>query len=172
MKNYLKIIIPILFLLAISFMSYKVINKINHKKEVAEHIKKIPQFEYQNLDGGVFSNKDLKSNTPIVFLYFNSECEHCQNEADMIRNNIDKFSSFQLIFISFEKPEMIEQFAIKYHLLSYDNVRFICDTKVAFATTFDVNSLPCIVLYDKNQQLIEKIKGQTKAENLIKKLNN
>ena len=54
--------------------------------------------------------------------------------------------------------------------MAYDKINFLSDTKVSFATTFDVKSLPCLVLYDKNQQLIEKIKGQTKAEILIKKL--
>jgi thioredoxin-related protein len=89
----------------------------------------------------------------------------------MIKENIEKFKDFQLVFISFEKSDLIKAFATKYKLNNYVNITFLSDTKVSFSTTFDVKSLPCLVLYDKNQRLIEKIKGQTKAETLIKKLN-
>jgi thioredoxin-related protein len=88
----------------------------------------------------------------------------------MIKENIAKFNDFQLVFISFEKSDLIKAFATKYKLNHYVNITFLSDTKVSFSTTFDVKSLPCLVLYDKKQRLIEKIKGQTKAETLIKKL--
>lgn len=169
-KKQLKIIIPILLLGSLGFMGYKVTNQINYKKEVAENIKIIPVFSYENIKGGIFTNKDLKR-IPTVFIYFNSECEYCNEETQMIKENIVKFKPFQIIFISFEKLNKISDFANKYQLNSNDNVTFLSDSKVTFATTFDVKSLPCIVLYDENQKLIEKIKGQTKAETLIKKLN-
>lgn len=170
MKKYLKIILPILILGAIGFMGYKVITKINHKKEIAENIKTIPAFSYKTINSKPFSNIDLKENTPIVFLYFNSECEHCQSEAEQIRDNIQKFVSVQLIFISFEEAKKIMAFATKYKLIEYDNVTFLCDSKVSFSTTFDVNSLPTVVIYDKNKKLIAKIKGEVKVENILKKL--
>jgi peroxiredoxin len=169
MKKYLKIIIPLTVISLLAFMGYKVITKINHKKEVAAHIKTTPAFSYENTTGGVFTNKDLKQ-MPTVFIYFNSECEYCNEETRMIKENINKLKNFQLVFISFEKSNLIQAFATKHQLTSYDNVHFLSDTKVTFATTFDVQSLPCLVLYDKNQHLIEKIKGQTKVEILVKKL--
>ncbi|MFY8069659.1 MAG: TlpA family protein disulfide reductase [Flavobacterium sp.] len=170
MKKILKIIIPILFISVFGYFGFQIYTKIQHKKEVAENIKTIPKFSYQNIYGGVFSNQNLKKDTPTLFIYFNSECEFCNEEAQMIKENITKFKHVQLVFISFEKQELIKAFAAKYQLTTYDNITFLSDTKVSFATTFDVKSLPCLVLYDKNQKLIEKIKGQTKAETLIKKL--
>ncbi|PRZ19598.1 AhpC/TSA family protein [Flavobacterium granuli] len=170
MKKYSKIILLVLFIGFLSFMIYKITSMINHKKEVTEHIKTIPTFSYQNLSGGTFSNKNLKTNSPTLFVYFNSECEFCNEEAQMIEENKEKFNAIQVIFISFEQTEKIKFFAQKHKLLNHDNINFVSDTKVTFATNFDVKSLPCLVLYDKNQQLIEKIKGQTKAETLLKKL--
>lgn len=170
MKKFLKIIIPLVFVSLLAFIGYKIVSKINHKKEIAANIKTIPAFQYQNLKGESFSNKNLETDAPTLFIYFNSECEYCNEEAQMIQESVNKFRQYQLVFISFEKPELIKTFAQKHNLLNYDNIHFVCDTKVSFATTFDVKSLPCLVLYDKNQQLIEKIKGQTKAETLLKKL--
>jgi peroxiredoxin len=170
MKKYLKIILPVLFMGLFGFLIFQITSKIKHKKEVAENIKTIPKFSFQNINGGVFTDQNIIKNTPTVFIYFNSECEFCNEEAEMIKENIEKFSNFQLIFVSFEQPELIKTFAEKHQLINYDKINFLSDTKVSFAPTFDVKSLPCLVLYDKNRQLIEKIKGQIKPEILLKKL--
>jgi peroxiredoxin len=170
MKKYLKIIIPIIFISALGYFAFQIYSKIQHKKEVAVNIETIPKFKFLNINGSVFSNGNLKKETPTLFIYFNTECEYCNEEAKMIKENIEKFSTFQIVFISFEKPELIKKFAIQHQLINYDKINFLSDSKVSFATTFDVKSLPCLVLYDKNRRLIEKIKGQTKAETLIKKL--
>jgi peroxiredoxin len=171
MKKYLKIAIPLLLIGLIAFVGYKVVSKINHKKQIAENIKTIPNFSYKKIDGTAFTNQNLKQNKVTVFIYFNSECEFCNEEAKMIQQNIDKFNNVKLLFVSFEKPNLINAFAIKHKLSNYDNVTFIYDSKTTFSTTFDVHSMPCLVLYDKNQKLIEKLKGQTKVETLLKKLN-
>jgi peroxiredoxin len=171
MKKILKITIPILFLSVLGYVGYKIVTQINHKKDVAENIKTIPVFSYETTDNKVFTNNDLENNKQTTFVYFNTECEFCNEEAKMIKENIEKFKNTQILFISFEDKTIIKEFATQHQLLDYDNVSFLCDSKATFAITFDVKSLPCLVLYDKNQQLIEKIKGQIKAEVLIKKLN-
>ncbi|TCN61071.1 hypothetical protein D0809_04105 [Flavobacterium circumlabens] len=170
MKRFLKIVFPIVFACFICFLGYLIITKINRKKEAAENIKTIPKFSYKDVNGGFFTNQDIKINIPTLFIYFNTECEYCNEETKMIKENEEKFQNVQLIFVSFEKPGLIKTFATKHQLTSYPNIHFLYDNKVTFATIFDVNSLPCLVLYDKNQKLIEKIKGQTKIEILLKKL--
>jgi peroxiredoxin len=159
-----------LFISILSYFGFQIFTKIQHKKELAENIKTLPSFECQNINGTLFTNLNLNANASKLFIYFNSECDFCNEEAKMIKENIDKFNNTQIIFISFEIIEKIKQFATTYQLNSYDNVTFLRDTKITFATTFDVKSMPCIVLYDKDNNLIEKIQGQTKAETLIKKL--
>ena len=107
-----------------------------------------------------------------MFVYYNSECEFCNEEAKMIQENSTKFSNMQLVFISNESPAAIMAFATKHKLNNYDTISFLSDRKMSFRTTFDVKSLPCMVLYNKDKQLIEKIRGQIKVEALLKKLNN
>lgn len=170
MKNAIKIIFVLLFASILLILGYQITSKINHKNEIAQNIKTIPKFSYQNIKGGIFSNQNLKKENATIFIYFNTECEFCNEEAKMIKDNIKSLKSFQLIFVSFEKPENIKLFSQKHQLSNYDNVYFLCDSKVTFASTFDINTVPSLVLYDKNFNLLEKIKGQTKPEILIKKL--
>ena len=170
MKKILKIVIPILIISLIAFMGYKVVSKINHKKQVSENIKKMPTFSYLTLDNKVFTEEDLAQNKPTLFIYFNSECDFCNHEAEMVQQNLEQLKAIQVVFISYEPVDKIKQFATKFKLLNHANISFLSDTKVTFATTFDVKSMPCLVLYDKENNLIEKIKGQVKIETVLNKL--
>jgi thioredoxin-related protein len=90
----------------------------------------------------------------------------------MVQQSIDQLKAIQVVFISYEPIEKIKQFATKFKLLNYDNIYFLSDSKITFATTFDVKSMPCLVLYDKENNLIEKIKGQVKIETVLEKFHN
>ncbi|SNR39410.1 peroxiredoxin [Flavobacterium sp. ov086] len=169
MKKKLKGIFLITFIATLLILSYLIVSQIKHKKEIEKNIKNIPKFSFQNINGGIFTNQNLKKQTATIFIYFNTECEFCNEEAKMIKENMESLRDFQLIFVSFEKTETIKTFAQKYQLTTYDNIYFLSDNKVTFASTFDVKSLPSLVLYNKKQKLIEKIKGQTQIEVLIKK---
>ena len=172
MKKTLKILLPILIISLIAFMGYKVVSKINHKKQVAENIKKMPAFSYLTLENKIFTNENLVKGKPTLFIYFNSECDFCNHEAEMVQQNIEELKAIQVVFISYEPVEKIKQFANNYKLLNYDNIYFLSDSKISFATTFDVKSMPCLVLYDKENNLIEKIKGQVKIETVLEKFHN
>jgi len=89
-----------------------------------------------------------------------------------VQQNIEQLKDIQVVFISYEPVEKIKQFANNYKLLNYDNIYFLSDSKISFATTFDVKSMPCLVLYDKDNNLIEKIKGQVKIKTVLEKFYN
>ena len=170
MKKILKIVIPILVISLLAFMGYKVVSKINHKKQVTENIKKMPGFSYQTFQNKAFTNENLEQGKPTLFIYFNSECDFCHHEAEMVQQNIQQLKAIQVVFISYEPVQKIKQFAAKFKLLHHDHIYFLSDSKITFATTFDVKSMPFLVLYDKDNNLIEKMKGQVKIETVLEKL--
>lgn len=167
MNAKLKYILPVAVGLLFVFFGYKIVTLVAHKKQVAEAIKVMPTFSYLGINGKPFSNASLQKNKPTVFFYFNSECEFCNSEAQQVKEKIKMFTTMQLVFISFEKLDKIKAFANQYKLNNYDNVFFVADTKLTFSTTFDVKSLPAIVIYNKDNHLIQKCKGQTKPEKIV-----
>ncbi|GFD83795.1 hypothetical protein KUL118_66570 [Tenacibaculum sp. KUL118] len=169
MKKKLKLVIGIVLVTIVIFLGYKITTKLNHKKEVAERIKTIPNFSFTTLNGENFTQNNLQ-NKPTVFVYFNSECDYCQSEATKIQESLQDFKNVQLVFVSYEKKEQIIQFAKSYKLDNQKNVTFLEDTEAKFATIFDVNSIPYIVVYNKNQELLQKFKGATKIDNILKVL--
>ncbi len=170
MKTYLKITVIGLGLLLLCFMGYKVTDQIQQKTKVKEMLKTIPEFSFETLEEGVFTKNDLLSNKATVFIYFNTECNYCQNEAISIKKSIEEFKNTQLIFVSSEAKETINTFAEFYKLNTYDYVNFLFDSKDDFSNRFDATSIPYVLIYDENQVLIRKHKGQLKAEGILKTL--
>jgi len=171
MKKYLKTIIGIILISIIGFLGYNITQKITYKKKVAERIKTIPVFSFLTLNNEGFTQNDLATNKNKLFIYFNSECEYCQSEATQISQNIEQFIDTQIIFVSFEPIEGIKQFAENYNLYDKKDMLFLHDKKLEFSEIFDAKSIPFILLYSKDNLLIEKYKGATKIGNILKHLN-
>ena len=162
----IKLLLAIFLFIVIGFLGYKISDKLNHKKEVAERIKVIPNFSFYTLDGNEFSDKNLQKK-PSVFVYFNSECNYCQLEAKNIQERLEDFKEVQLIFISFEEKEIIQKFAKEYQLINQENVLFLEDRKGEFSELFDVNSIPFMVIYDEDKKLLQKFKGAVKVDKIL-----
>lgn len=171
MKKYVKPIIAFILISVFVFLGYSISKKITYKNEVAERIKTIPEFSFLTLNNQVFKENGLTKNSCKLFVYFNSECDYCQSEATQISENIAEFKDTQLIFVSCEPIEGIKQFAKTYSLLDKENVLFLHDKESEFSEIFDAKSIPFILLYSKENMLIEKYKGATKISNIIKHLN-
>jgi len=168
MKKQLKLIIALIIVSIIGFLGYSIYGKLNHKKEVAERIKTVPAFSFKTLDGNLFTNKNLDETKPKLFIYFNSDCEFCQSEAESIHKQLDNLKSVQLIFVSYEASDKIKAFAIHYQLSNIENNIFLEDSKSDFAKLFEAKSIPFMLLYSKENQLIQKFNGVTKVENILK----
>lgn len=171
MKKKLKIAIIAVIIGVIGYLGYNIIKKINYKTEVAARIKSIPSFSFLTLENRDFTENNLSKSNYKLFVYFNSECEYCQSEATQISENLEQFKDTQLIFVSFEPLANIKQFASDFNLLDKENVIFLQDKKLEFAKIFDAKSIPFMLLYSKENQLIQKFKGATKIENITKHLN-
>ena len=158
MKKKIRIIGLLLIVSVFGFLGFKIANKLSHKKEVTARTKTIPNFSF--LD-----------NKPIVFVYFNSDCDYCQSEATKIEERLGHFKEVQLVFVSFEEQKNIIDFAKEYKLYKKENVVFLEDKEMVFSQIFDVNSIPYIVVYDKDKNFLQKFKGATKIDNILAVLN-
>lgn len=159
------------FILGTTYLGYEVLNLIESKKEVETSIKTLPEFRYRALDGKVFGSKDLiniESNK--VFIFFNTECEFCIEEAKHLNEKIGDFGDSQLILISSEKIEGIKIFSEEFGLNRYTNVYFLQDTAKSSSKVFGAKTIPYHLVYDAKNSLVFKHKGVLKLEELISKL--
>ncbi|RZS99147.1 TlpA family protein disulfide reductase [Aquimarina brevivitae] len=171
MKLYLKTTVVVLGLWLLCFLGYQVYAKMQYKQEVEAALKTIPDFSFETLEGKTFTQNNLDTDQPTVLIYFNSGCDYCQHEAQSIEQHIDAFKNVQLVFVSYETKEAIQQFSKTYKLNNYDNIILLSDTRDDFANRFDATSIPYLLIYDKDKKLIAKHKGQLRAESIIEMLN-
>lgn len=170
MKKHIRIIIPIIVTFTLFYIGYKIVELSRQKNNLTEKITHIPSFELKSTKGENFTNRNLKGSVPVVFFYFNSECDFCQAEIQDVVRNIKKFEGIQLLFVSFEPIQKIILFQTASKLNIYDNVIFLSDYKNIFSETFGVKTLPSSLVYDKNGKLVSRNNGAVKVDYLLKAL--
>lgn len=158
-------VISLLVCFAIGF-----IIKTKEKRALADQLITIPSFNFNTLKGTTFSKTNLKGNLNTVFIFFNSECEFCQHEAQSISDNLLELKDTQILFISFETIDIINDFSETYNLNNTPHIIFLNDSTQSFSSEFGVTSFPYIFIYGKDQMLIKKHKGQLNALAIIKTL--
>ncbi len=167
MKKKLKISIGIILIGIIGYLGYGIGSKLKHKKEVTERIKIVPEFSFKTLDGETFTQNELSTTLPKLFIYFNSECEFCQGEAEQIKKQLPQLQHIQIIMVSHEPSDGIKIFAQKYHLANQKNIIFLEDNRLRFSTIFDAKTIPFMLLYSNDNKLLQKFKGATKIEKIM-----
>ncbi len=167
MRKYIKIGIALFLISVLVYLGYNINANLKHKREVAERIKTIPKFNFKTLNGENFTQNNISKTLPKLFIYFNSECEFCNGEAQKLKDNISNFKNVQLLFVSHEEMDNITAFAKKYQLLNKDNIVFLQDSKLEFSVIFDAKTLPFMLLYSKDNNLIKKFKGSTNPKKIL-----
>jgi len=168
----IRFILPLIVLSALLFVGYHMVELSRQQKKKIEKITHLPLFELKDMQGKLFTNANLKKGAPVVFLYFNSECEFCQTEIENIVTNIQKFDGVQLVFVSIEPIQKIIMFQTTHKLDIYDNTIFLSDYRNIFSEIFDVNIFPSSLVYNKNGMLLSRNNGAVKANYLLKILKN
>lgn len=169
-KKAILIIVLISVLGLLSYLGFNVISKVKEKNQIAKQLEIIPEFEFLTLAQQPFNKADLKPNTNTIFIYFNSDCDFCQHEAKSISDNLESFKNVQFIFVSSEPISTIIGFSEQHNMNKHQNVTFLYDNLDTFSSRFDANSIPYILIYNKNQKLIKKHKGQLNANGILRAL--
>ena len=142
--------------------------KITLKQQNTELIETIPDFSFNNIaTQQLFTNKNLNPDKNKLIIYFNSTCDLCGYEAKSIQEEIDQFSTVQILFISDEEIEEIQKFGIDHGLTEIENVHVLQDQNYLFANQLHISSTPFLLFYNKNNQLITSHKGQLMPNRMV-----
>lgn len=128
--------------------------KAQDKIDTLKESKHIPAFVFYTLkDSSVFTKDSLLRNTPLLFIYFNSECDHCQYETKQIVEYIKYFKGIQIVMVSREPQSAIIAFREKYHLVNLP-ITVLQDGANKMHDYFDFSYIPLIRQYDRKGNLI------------------
>ncbi len=107
----------------------------------------------------------------VVLVLFQPDCDHCQREAEAIREHLNAFAEYSLYFITYAPMADIEQFAQDYQLDAYDNIFFAFAEVQPILDNFGLipDSLALPSTLDE-QQLVKAFEGETPIEEILKYL--
>jgi peroxiredoxin len=170
MKRIIKIALFVILMFFMGYMLSVIIKKVKRRNLITEQIQSIPQFSFMNsLNQNVFSNDSIENEKACLIIYYHSECDHCQYEAEEISKYSEQFENYQVIMISFEPVENILIFREKYNL-NQPFIKFLQDTKYQFDDIFGHSPIPTLFIYNKDKTLVKQFKGEVKVESLLKYL--
>lgn len=154
--------ITIVFALAV-FMVYSTLEQQTAKKLVQTKIQSTPvNVNLFTLDSTRFIFPLAK---PVVFILYNSTCEHCQYELSQINAEINSFNNIELVFLSSEPIPAIKQSALPFE--GNRNVNFVKINPEDVFANFGTVRYPTILIYGTNSKLIKEFKGETKVEAIL-----
>lgn len=137
--------------------------KFEPTKEIELRLKaaSLPELDLTLIDGTKFI---LSPGDPIVLVYFNSECDHCQRQIKALRSNLAMFEGISIVLMSAQSNEGIANFAVT--LGTIQNIRVVQCKPEEIAEKFGVLSLPQIFVYDSKGELGGLFYGETEPKEI------
>ncbi|MFD2570640.1 TlpA family protein disulfide reductase [Spirosoma soli] len=169
MKKYLQWGLPIFILATLSYFVWGFTTKLNRKKEVAQRVQTLPNFTASLLDRSVISKTTL-AGQPVVLLYFDPDCDHCQREADELYKKSVLLKQAMIVMLSSAPISDLTTFTEAYKLNALPNVRVAhIDRQVAY-DTLGFTSVPDVLIYHADGSLAKHFKGETSVEAIARHL--
>lgn len=114
----------------------------------------IPPFDIVLANGQHFTKSGLKKHVPVMVVYFDPTCSHCEEFARNLAAQVDHFRGARIVMVTFVPLSGITDFAATYHL---DKPWVILGTEGATLVLqkyYQVREFPVIALYDRQGKQI------------------
>ena len=131
----------------------------------------LPPFKMTLTNNTVFDITETPKGKPIVLIYFDPDCDHCQRLMDTLFRKINEFNKAEIVIASFKPLDELPAFEKKYNTAKYQNVRVGTENRIFYLRMyFDVATLPFTALYDKKRNLNHLYREGTPVNDLVKRL--
>jgi thioredoxin-related protein len=119
-------------------------------------VKKIPGFVFYRLDKSPFTNKNIQSGKKVFFVFFDSDCDHCQRAVHDINLHYREFSKAEIYLVTLDNITKINDFLNKYGptLINKPNVTILQDPKNEFIVDFNPRKYPSMLLFSAKGDLL------------------
>jgi len=167
-----KILKAVLLLLAIGGASFGItLATLNYFDATARVPKNaptvLPQFSFQGLDGSTFTHENLSKNRHTAMVMYSPGCDHCIVQGSEIGAHINDLQSIDVVFITNESKDQINDYATSNGLIDQANTTFIYDSKSEMHVLFKPDMVPTVLLYNGQGQLLQGWSGNVAVEELL-----
>ncbi len=123
----------------------------------------LPNLNVNDLNGSTMQLRDLSGEIAVIF--FNPDCDHCENQARFIQAKKELFKDKHLYFISAADVPQITNFISRFQMtepnyhFSHANPAEVVNSVGSFS------AMPTILIY-KDKKRLAKFEGTTPAEDI------
>jgi len=158
----------ILIVLAFQFAVVACSRKSEPKVEASvQTVNEYPPITLRLAEGKDVAAKGLRGNN--MFVLFQPDCDHCQEEAIQIQQRLQEFKDYTLYFISSAPMENITAFARNFDLDNVEKVKFAWTSTEGVLTYYGPIQTPSIYIYSDGR-LKQSFNGQTSVDKILEAL--
>ena len=118
-------------------------------------------------DSTVYTNDNLKKNSPFILMFFSPDCEHCQKEIKELMAYKQELKDVQILMVSSAPYSDIKNFYETFGLTSMPNVRLGQDLNLKLARIYQVRTYPSMYVYDNRGTLAKAFVGNIGVQTII-----
>ncbi len=120
----------------------------------------IPAFKLLAVPDSIeFANQYLKKNSPVVLIFFNPDCDHCQSETKELLAYKEELKQIQILMVSSAHYREIKDFYEIYQLALMPNVKVAQDINLKLGLVFKIRTYPSLFVYDQKGNLAKAFVG-------------
>lgn len=168
MRKKLKPGLVILFVILLGFLGIQFYSTLQEKQQQSNIIAYLPCFSLLNTESKMITQEDITKGKWTIFVFFNSECHYCQEEANQLAQLKNDLENIQFYWISSEEMNRIKEFRENYRLMEGTNIVFLQDINHQLAENWNITSTPQFLVYNAEGALIKNHKGAWRMDNLLK----
>jgi hypothetical protein len=142
--------------------------KLQRRHERQKQLATLPVFAARDLNGRSVANL-AKTTGPLVLVYFEPDCDHCQRQASELYRHATDFDKTPIVWLSRDSLAALRQFAVTYRLAQSPAMRVLQITP-AVAKALDFFTTPEIRIYNTQCKLVGRYRGETSAAAIRRKL--
>lgn len=116
--------------------------------------KQLPEFTLTDIDFKDFNQNALSRTRSTIIMLFNPECDHCQQQLELLIATPQVAKTAQVILSSAESQEINREFYKKYHLEKYPFIRLGKEYGYFFGGYYRPSTIPFIAIYNPKRQLV------------------
>ena len=98
---------------------------------------------------------------PAVLIYFDPDCDHCQREADELRQHAATLASAQVLMLSSAPVSALKTFAKSHQIANLTNLQIAHIDRLVAYETFGFTSVPDVLVYHADGTLSKHFRGET-----------
>jgi len=158
MRKIFLLISAVSLLLFCSLRLYVYLSRPTPPDELRERVGRLPELSLKDSDGNPYT---IEMGRPVVLVYFNSTCDHCQRQLSAIRANIGLFAAAQVVLMSTQPMEEVTPFIRGLNFDNRSDVRVVQISHEELSEVFGTLGLPQIFVYSPEGRLAALFAGET-----------